>query len=220
MKPHHEHEFEAAPGLPEALPAGEHILWQGSPDWKLLAIDAFHVKRLAIYFSLMIALQAVMIWDASLGLLANLSALSIGAVLATVSLSLLVLTAWLSASTTMYTITNRRVVMRIGIVLTLTFNLPHRWIKTAQIRDQGNGFGEIALELKGDDRIAYLHLWPHARAWHIGQPQPALRCIANAKEVGTLLYEAWEKRMTEVAASPDLHEARIPVRMPDGVFAR
>lgn len=220
MKPHHEHEFEAAPGLPEALPAGEYILWQGSPDWKLLAIDAFHVKRLAIYFSLMIALQAVMVWDASLGLLANLSALSIGAVLATVSLSLLVLTAWLSASTTMYTITNRRVVMRIGIVLTLTFNLPHRWIKTAQIRDQGNGFGEIALELKGDDRIAYLHLWPHARAWHIGQPQPALRCIANAKEVGTLLHEAWEKRMAEVAATPDLREARIPVRMPDGVFAR
>jgi hypothetical protein len=191
VKPHHEHEFEAAPGLPEALPAGEHILWQGSPDWKLLAVDAFHVKRLSIYFSLMIALQAVMIWDTSLGLLANLSALSIGAILATVSLSLLALTAWLSASTT-----------------------------TAQIRDQGNGFGEIALELKGDDRIAYLHLWPHARAWHIGQPQPALRCIANAKEVGTLLYEAWEKRMAEVAATPDPHDARIPVRMPDGVFAR
>jgi hypothetical protein len=35
-----------------------------------------------------------------------------------------------------------------------------------------------------------------------------------------LLYEAWEKRMAEVAATPDLHEARIPVRMPDGVFAR
>jgi hypothetical protein len=26
--------------------------------------------------------------------------------------------------------------------------------------------------------------------------------------------------MAEVAATPDLHEARIPVRMPDGVFAR
>ena len=220
MKPHHEHEFEAAPGLPEALPAGEHILWQGSPDWKMLAVDAFHVKRLAIYFSLMIVLHAVMIWDASLGLLANLSELSIGAVLASVSLSLLALTAWLSASTTMYTITNRRVVMRIGIVLTLTFNLPHRWIKTAQLRDMNQGFGEIALELKGDDRIAYLHLWPHARAWHIGQPQPALRCIANAKEVGVLLHQAWEKRMAEVAVTPDLREARIPVRMPDGVFAR
>lgn len=220
MKPHHEHEFEAAPGLPEALPAGEHILWQGSPDWKALAVDAFHVKRLAIYFSLMIALQAVLIWDPALGLRANLSELSVGVILATISLSLLALTAWLSATTTMYTITNRRVVMRIGIVLTLTFNLPHRWIKTAQLRELGDGLGEIALELKGDDRIAYLHLWPHARAWFIRQPQPALRCIANAREVGTLLYDAWEKRMAEVAATPDLQEARIPVRMPDGVYAR
>lgn len=220
MKPHHEHEFEAAPGLPEALPAGEHILWQGSPDWKALAVDAFHVKRLAIYFSLMIALQAVLIWDPALGLRANLSELSVGVILATISLSLLALTAWLSATTTMYTITNRRVVMRIGIVLTLTFNLPHRWIKTAQLRELGDGLGEIALELKGDDRIAYLHLWPHARAWFIRQPQPALRCIANAREVGTLLYDAWEKRIAEVAATPDLQEARIPVRMPDGVYAR
>lgn len=220
MKPHHEHEFEAAPGLPEALPAGEHILWQGSPDWKALAVDAFHVKRLTIYFSLMIALQAVLIWDPALGVLANLSELSVGAILATIALSLLLLTAWLSASTTMYTITNRRVVMRIGIVLTLTFNLPHRWIRTAQLRDMGDGMGEIALELKGDDRIAYLHLWPHARAWHIRQPQPALRCIAKARDVGELLYQAWEKRMAEVAAAPDLQEARIPVRMPDGVYAR
>jgi hypothetical protein len=35
-----------------------------------------------------------------------------------------------------------------------------------------------------------------------------------------LLHKAWEKRMAEVAATPDLREARIPVRMPDGVFAR
>ena len=28
MSRQHEHEFEAAPGLPEKLPAGEHILWQ------------------------------------------------------------------------------------------------------------------------------------------------------------------------------------------------
>ncbi len=220
MQTYTEHEFEAVPGLPEALPAGERILWQGSPDWKLLAVEAFHVRRLTLYFALMIGLQAVMSWDNDLSLRANLGPLMLSATLATTALGLLAFTAWLSASTTMYTITNRRVVMRIGIVLTLTFNLPHRWIKTAQIRDQGRGFGEIALELKGDDRIAYLHLWPHARAWHISQPQPALRCIANAKEVGTLLYEAWEKRMAEVAATPDLHEARIPVRMPDGVFAR
>jgi hypothetical protein len=168
----------------------------------------------------MLLLQVVLSWDAAAALRTNLGALSISGSLAIIALGLLALTAKLSANTTLYTITNKRIVMRIGIVLTLSFNLPLRWIQSAQIKPQTDGFGDIALELKGEDRIAYLHLWPHARAWHIGQPQPALRCIANAKEVGTLLHEAWEKRMAEVAATPDLREARIPVRMPDGVFAR
>ena len=35
-----EHEFEAARGLPELLPAGERVLWQGSPDWRGLAREA------------------------------------------------------------------------------------------------------------------------------------------------------------------------------------
>lgn len=165
MKPHHEHEFEAAPGLPEALPAGEHILWQGSPDWKRLAVDAFHVKRLTIYFAAMLLLQVVLSWDAAASLRMNLAALSISGSLALIALSLLALTAKLSASTTLYTLTNKRVVMRIGIVLTLSFNLPLRWIQAAQIKPQTDGFGDIALELKGEDRIAYLHLWPHARPW-------------------------------------------------------
>ena len=39
MKPHHEHEFEAAPGLPEALPASIEIAAE-SPLWQPL------VKRL------------------------------------------------------------------------------------------------------------------------------------------------------------------------------
>ena len=60
MNAHHEHEFEAAPGLPEALPAGERILWQGSPDWRALGNEAFHLKRLAQYFVLMLVVQAVL----------------------------------------------------------------------------------------------------------------------------------------------------------------
>lgn len=227
MQTYTEHEFEAAPGLPEALPAGEHILWQGSPDWKLLAAEAFHVRRLTLYFALMIALQAVMSWDSAIGLRANLGPLMISTTLAAVALGLLAFTAWLAASTTMYTLTNKRIVMRIGIVLTLSFNLPLRWIQTAQIRPCGNGkntgHGDIAIDLKGEDRIAYLNLWPHARAWHINRPQPTLRCVANAEQVGAQLHAAWQKRQAEIAASPNADASQrdlIPVRMPTGVYAR
>ena len=228
MKPHHEHEFEAAPGLPEALPAGEHILWQGSPDWKLLAAEAFHVKRLSIYFALMIALQALLSWDGNESLRANLGPLTISASLAAIALGLLALTAWLSASTTMYTLTNKRIVMRIGIVLTLSFNLPLRWIQAAHAKPLKDGSGDIALELKGEDRIAYLHLWPHARAWHIKQPQPTLRCLSEAEHVGQLLHTAWQERQNEISpastapsrAPSTQREGLIPVRMPASALAR
>ena len=46
-----EHEFEAQYGLPEALPEGEHILWQGAPDWKVLARRVFHTRKVAVYFA-------------------------------------------------------------------------------------------------------------------------------------------------------------------------
>ncbi len=223
MHTYTEHEFEAAPGLPEPLPAGERILWQGSPDWKQLAVDAFHVRRLSLYFTLMIALQAVLSWDGGLSVRANLGALMLSATLAVIALGLLAFTAWLSASTTMYTLTNKRVIMRIGIVLTLSFNLPLRWIQSAQVRPCGDGHGDIALDLKGDDRIAYLNLWPHARAWYIKKPQPTLRCVPDVERVGAQLHAAWQQRQAEIAASPNADAAQhdlIPVRMPAGVYAR
>jgi hypothetical protein len=220
MKPHHEHEFEAAPGLPEALPAGERILWQGSPDWKRLAVDAFHVKRLTIYFVAMLLLQVVLSWDATASLRSNIGALTISGSLAAIALGLLALTAKLSASTTMYTITNKRIVMRIGIVLTLSFNLPLRWIQSAHVKLQDDGYGDIALELKGEDRIAYLHLWPHARPWHINQPQPLLRNIAEIEHVSKLLHQAWLQRQQEIDNAPTPRETRLPVRMPATAFAQ
>jgi hypothetical protein len=193
MKPNHEHEFEAAPGLPEPLPASEKILWQGSPDWRVLGNEAFHLKTLSIYFALMVALQALLSWDAALGLSKNLMALLTSSLLACVALGLLALTAWLSASTTLYTITDKRIVMRIGIVLTLTFNLPFSRIQAAQIKNSKNGKGNIAVDLQGPDRIAYLHLWPHARPWHLKQPQPMLRALPEVANVGSLLQASWEK---------------------------
>jgi len=179
------------PGLPEALPPGEHILWQGSPDWRLLARDAFHLQRIAVYFALMLVLQAVLSWNADAALAANLAPLGLSSTLAGVALALLALAAWLSAQTTMYTLTNKRIVMRIGIVLTVSFNLPLRWIAAAQVRANEDGSGDIALDLKGSDRIAWLHLWPHARPWQLRRPQPMLRCLRDAQAVGLLIQQTW-----------------------------
>lgn len=213
MNAHHEHEFEAAPGLPEPLPRGERMIWQGSPDWRTLAIHAFHVRKLAIYFTGMLGLQWLYLLGEPGGAL--LMPLLTSAVLATVALGLLALTAWFSARTTVYTLTDRRILMRIGIVLTLTFNLPLRKLAAAAIKPQAGGRGDIALTLTGEDRIAYLNLWPHARPWLLKQPQPSLRCVPQAQRVGELVLQAWTAQNTDAMAILGTSEQEpTPVRQP------
>jgi len=189
MKATHEHEWEAAPGLPSALPAGERVVWQGAPDWQRLAIHAFHVRKVALYFVLMLAVQAINL-TAPAGAV-DWKPLVVAGSLYALALGLLLGTAWLSARSTLYTLTNKRVVMRIGIVLTLTFNLPFKRIAGASLKTQGAGTGDIALALHAEDRIGWAHLWPHQRAWHVTQPQPTLRCVPESVQVGELLLNLW-----------------------------
>jgi hypothetical protein len=189
-------------GLPEPLPPGERLLWQGSPDWRMLARRAFHLRKLAVYFAGLVALRVVVLasqqaqpWDM---VIAGLWIALLGAT----AIGLLGLMAWLSARAAVYTVTDRRVVMRIGIVLTLTFNIPFKRIEAAGLHVEGNGCGDIPLTLSGDDRIAYLHLWPHARAWRLARPEPMLRCVPDATEVAGLLAQAWSQRTGVALTSP------------------
>lgn len=187
----HEHELEPQYGLPERLPANEKILWQGSPDARVLARSAFHIRKLALYFVALVAINAASVvadgaaaMDVLLALVwpAGLSALALGGVWTL---------AWLTARTAVYTVTDRRVVMRIGIVLTLTFNLPLRTLESAAMRQGPGGNGDIVLALKGPDHIAWLHLWPHARPWHLARTQPMLRALPQVADVAALLQSAW-----------------------------
>ena len=190
VNPHHEHEFEAAPGLPEQLPADERLLWQGAPQWRLVALHVFHVRTLAWYFAAMMVLQATyLLGEPERNLF---KPLLLSFLLSVISLGILSLMAWLTASTAMYTLTNKRVVMRIGIVLTLTFNLPLRMLAGASIKTNPDGTGDIALKLAGNDHIAWLNLWPHARPWALRHPEPSLRCIANVGVVGERIVQAWQ----------------------------
>jgi Bacterial PH domain len=183
----HEHEFEAAHGLPEPLPPGERIVWQGSPDWRALAVRALHVRTLAIYFGLMLTWRVVtQLYD---GAGVEAAALSVALLLplSLLALGILSLLAWLSSRTAVYTLTDKRLVMRVGIVLSVTFNLPLRLIESAALRPAARGTGDIALTLAPGDRIAYLQLWPHARPWRVRRPEPMLRVVPDAQRVGQLL---------------------------------
>lgn len=185
-----EHDDEPVYGLPEALPAGEHILWQGAPDWKALALRAMHVRVLAIYFGILTAWRAVtLVSDGGTFVTALQSALWLAGA-AGLALGLLGLIAWFTARTAVYTITNRRIVLRIGVVLTVAFNLPYRMIKSAGLRAYRDGTGDIPLALADDVRISYLHLWPHARPWRIARPEPMLRAVPDVAAVADILARA------------------------------
>ena len=197
----HEHEFEPQFGLPERLPANEQILWQGSPDVATLARSAFHLNKLALYFALLLVARAAPEVSAGASALEVLLSLKWLAPVALTGLMIVWTLAWLTARTTVYTLTNKRVVMRLGVVLTVTFNLPLSRIAAADLRALDAGHGDITLALKGEDRIAWVHLWPSVRPWRIAQPEPTLRAIPAAAAVATQLSGAWSS-MNGQAATP------------------
>jgi hypothetical protein len=218
LEPTHEHEFEATRGLPEQLPPGETLLWQGSPDARLLAVQVLHIRKVALYFALLLVWRlASDLYDgaglgaALMGCLGMLAPISLG-------LGLIAGMAWLLSRTSVYTLTDARLVMRIGVVLSITFNLPLQRIAAADLR-QRSGSGEIALTLAGDDRIAYPHLWPHARPWHMRQPQPMLRALPQAQaaavaaQLSQALRAAHAQAGAQAIASADA-SGQAPVMAP------
>ena len=176
-------EYDAEPirGLPGRLPPGEHIIWQGAPDWSTSARSVYRIRIVASYFALLAA--AGLITGSVVGALVTLGVGLLG-------LGLLALLAWGSARTTVYTLTNRRMVLRVGVAIPKCFNLPLSLIAGADLRRQADGHGDIALTMIGAPSFGYALLWPHARPWKMREPQPMLRAIPDAEMVAARLTRA------------------------------
>ena len=184
-----EHDDEPVRGLPGFLPKDEEILWQGTPDWKRLAVSALHVRKVAVYFMVLAVLG--MVSGSWTGVLATIG-------IGIAGIGILALIAWGTARSTVYTLTNRRVVLRIGIALPKCINVPLSLIKSADLNINADGTGDIPLTLNGEQRLGYLQLWPHARAWKLAVPQPMLRAVPDAQKVATLLARACGARLEVV----------------------
>ncbi len=191
---HDDYAVEPIRGLPEMPPPGEIILWQGAPGWWPLAKSVFHIRAIAMYFALLMlwrgsvhfhnAGQGAGHWGA-----AALAALSLLPV-SMIGLGLLALLAKLSSRTSVYTITNRRVVLRIGVALPVAINIPFSVIGAAGLGLHADGAGDIPLSLSGAARVPYAMLWPHARPWRLNKPEPMLRDLPDAQRVAGLLRAA------------------------------
>jgi hypothetical protein len=198
-----EHEFEPVRGLPGDLPAGERLIWQGAPRWQALARRALHSRMFAIYFGILLVWRAASTHHDTGSWSAALAATLWPVPIAMAAIGLIWLMAWLMARTTVYSITDRRVVMRVGVVLSVIFNIPFRTIESVGMRPYPDGTGDITLKLGGSDRIAYVHLWPHARPWHLKRTEPMLRVIPDAVNVAKLLSDALKNAAAQGASGSE-----------------
>jgi hypothetical protein len=207
-------EIQRALDLPAPLPADERVLWIGSPAWRGIARNVFHLGALAMYFVAVIA--AHVFWVVANGASWIEAAASVArlAPLGAVALGMFALLAWMIARTTCYAITDRRVIMRIGVALSLTMNIPFRAIASADLRLHADGSGDLPLSLVGNDRMAYLHLWPHARPWRLKKPVPMLVCVPDAARVGEILGVALR---ASLAATPVAKSRVEAAQSPRGV---
>lgn len=177
-------------GIDAPLPPGERVRWQGAPDARSLAVHVFHARKLAVYFALLLAWRAALAADEPRPLaFFGAGALTLGAAFLAAA-GIAALLAVLTARTTVYALTDRRLVIRAGIVVPATINVPLVRVASAALKPRRDGTGDLAVALDGDDRLAWFLLWPHARPWRFDPTEPALRCIREPERVGALLREA------------------------------
>jgi hypothetical protein len=193
-------------GLPGPLPTGERVLWQGAPTTRGLWLRVFHAPLAGLWFG-----------ACGIGVLTFAAdpAGTAAALVAVLGLALALLggLAFAAHRTTLYTVTNRRVVLQIGIALPVTYNLPFGAVESAELRLFADGSGDLPLRLKPEARIAYLQLWPHARPWRVTRPEPMLRSVRGAAEVAAILARALAAARDGAAAPADL-PAALPVGIP------
>lgn len=168
-----EYEDEPIPGLPGRLPPGEAIIWQGTPDWRGVARGVFHTRAVAVWFLLVASMAFVAGGTGLSGALVTLGVALLG-------LGVLAVLARVQAKSTIYTLTNKRVVMRFGVALPKCVNVPLALVGTADAKPAGTGMVDVSLTPTVRFPLAYLQMWPHVRPWKFGSPQPMLRSVPEA----------------------------------------
>ena len=208
---HHDDDFEPVPGLPETLPQGEQMLWQGSPQWWSLALRAFRLREVGVYFGFLMAWRLA---SSLMGGATALAAIEYAADLIPLALAaaaILVGIAYLSARTTIYTITSQRIVMRYGMAVPLVLNIPFSRIESAALGMHSEGGGSVPFKLRKGERIGYLVLWPHARPGRYANPEPMLRCLPDAQKAAAVLGRALEAyNGAPASARQDARPQRAP----------
>lgn len=199
-----EYSHEPIPGLPGELPEGEQVLWQASPSWDAMAKRVFQVYTASFYFALLISAHLIyrVMDGAPLSMLTGTLVWQGGLALTVVGI--LALMARVYASSTVYTITSRRLIIRSGVALPMIVNLPLTKVESAGLRRLRDGTGDISFLPAEGTKVFWMMLWPHVRPFHFKRVQPLLRGIEDPDAVARLLVNVIEdirETSTEIEAT-------------------
>jgi len=167
-------DFAAEPinGLPELPPRGEVILWQGRPNWLRLTVESLNLWWVVAYFAVLTAWRFITVIDVLSFDRAIIMTLPF-VIMTLIVVLLLMLVGFIQARATVYTITNRRVAMRIGAALTVTLNIPYTQIDNAAVSVGKLVAGILRWKQKGtlSFRIWYCgHIFDHGKSANLSPP--------------------------------------------------
>lgn len=197
---HDDHDFEFMPGIPHPLPTGERLVWQGRQRTWPLAKRAFRCNMVLAYFAL--AWGGLAARDISAGSAALDAVLRYQWLLMPAAGAWLLLfgMAWLFARSTIYNVTTRRVLIRSGVALPITIDVPINLIDNLALAKYADGSGDVALTLNERQRASYFVLWPNVRSWHFFKPQPTLRCVRYPEAAAEALTAVLQAQQAESQA--------------------
>ncbi len=180
---------EPVHGLPERLPDGEKVLWQGRPSAMALAFNAFRLRWVIGYFVVLTVFRLANLSSTSGTVDQMTSVVTSSLGFGVVSVLLILGLSYAMSRAAVFTITSERVVMRFGAAIRKYVNVPYSKMVGAQLKRKGLRVGDISMQLEGKEP-AYLHLWPFVRPFKYSKPQPMMRGIKDPEEVAQILARA------------------------------
>lgn len=187
---HDDFDFEPITGLPSKLPEDETILWSGTPQKWTLGHRIFSTRWIALAFVVLAISSVFSGIDHGVG--AGRIALTFATLLfvGVAIIGFAMVFGWLIAINTVYTITDKRLVVRHGVTMPMSINVPFAKVANAGVKLYPDGSGDLSLALLDGNRVSIYAIWPHNRPWSWQGATPAMRSVPDASRVSQILHDA------------------------------
>ena len=193
--------FEAPNNILDAIPNGESILWKGRPSLWGFSWNLFGLKWITLYLGILSIVSVARFFasDFYTAFYVDFLPFFLSGIFASIILIGLAATQTYS---TVYIITENRVIIKTGAALSFLISMPFKKIKEVNLQKRGASIGTISFELLSEKRVPYISCWPSVRPWKFKRTQPAFSCIGSVDEVATIL------RKTAMTGNISLYDPR------------